>query len=72
MRVVKVYLKGTRMDLDRIRDTLIAQRGRWKDIADRAGVSMSWLSKFANKHIASPRVATAERLDRALNDRTVS
>jgi predicted XRE-type DNA-binding protein len=32
---------------------LLKQRvGQWKEIADKAGVSHSWISKFVNGHIA--------------------
>lgn len=54
------------MDVDRIRSDLITQRGNWRDIAARAKVSTSWLSKFANGHIVSPRVATAARVQAVL------
>lgn len=60
------------MDVDRIRSDLVAQRGKWRDIAARAKVSTSWLSKFANGHIVSPRVATATRVQAALADEATS
>ena len=49
-----------------IRTRLEASRGDWPALAERAGVSHSWLSKFANGHIRNPGLRTLERLDVAL------
>jgi hypothetical protein len=54
------------MDLEKLRADLIAKRGQWRAISAHTKLSMSWLSKFANRHIASPRVTSAERLQAAL------
>lgn len=45
-----------------VRAALTARRGQWKAIAERCGVSHSWLSKFVNGHIANPGYATLQRL----------
>ena len=46
---------------------LQAGRGDWRDVAARAQVSYSWLSKFANGHIKNPGYATLKRLHLTLN-----
>ncbi|WP_417285334.1 helix-turn-helix domain-containing protein [Comamonas sp.] len=50
-----------------IRERLAAQKGDWSGIALRAGVSHSWMSKFANGHIHNPGIRTLEKLDAALD-----
>lgn len=45
-----------------VRNLLQAKRGDWQDIAKRADVSHSWLSKFVNGRIANPGYGTLKRL----------
>lgn len=40
----------------------MARRGRWLEVANRSGVSYSWISKFMNGHIPNPGSRTLERL----------
>ena len=49
-----------------IRNRLAARKGGWLEIAERAGVSHSWMSKFMNGHIKNPGIRTLEKLDGAL------
>ena len=56
------------MDLARIRADVVARRGHWRDLSTRTGLSLSWLSKFANDRIGSPRIITIERLQAALSE----
>ena len=53
-----------------IRNRLAARKGGWLEIAERAGVSHSWMSKFMNGHIKNPGIRTLEKLDQALKPRT--
>ena len=46
---------------------LDARRGDWQAVAEQSGVSYSWLSKFANGHIANPGFATLVKLANALD-----
>lgn len=52
-----------------IRARLAARKGGWLEIAERAGVSHSWMSKFMNGHIKNPGIRTLEKLDAALKPR---
>lgn len=52
---------STSLDTE-VRGLLIARRGGWKRIAERAGVSHSWISKFVNGRIANPGFATLRDL----------
>lgn len=45
---------------------LEARRGDWAAVSTAAGVSYSWLSKFANGHIQNPGYSTLKRLLEAL------
>lgn len=55
-------------DLDQqVLARLIARKGDWQDVSRTAQVSYSWLSKFANGHIANPGYATLKRLNAALD-----
>ena len=45
-----------------IKALLERRRGDWAEIAAGAGVSYSWLSKFANGHIPNPGFATLCKL----------
>lgn len=49
--------------LENIRNELRSRKGDWGVIASEAGVSYSWLTKFANNKIPNPGVITIERLD---------
>lgn len=45
-----------------VKSLLEQRRGDWQAVAEGAGVSYSWLSKFANGHIENPGYATLKRL----------
>lgn len=45
-----------------VRSLLEQRKGEWQAVAEGAGVSYSWLSKFANGHIDNPGFATLKRL----------
>lgn len=55
------------MDLTPIKQELVARRGNWAPILSHTGLSMSWLSKFANGRITNPGVVTIEKLQAALS-----
>ncbi|WP_429941999.1 hypothetical protein [Achromobacter xylosoxidans] len=46
----------------KVRELLHARRGGWLDIAMRAKVSHSWISKFVNGHIPNPGYGRLQRL----------
>lgn len=41
---------------------LTARKGEWESIAERSGVSYSWISKFMNQKIPNPGSATLKKL----------
>ena len=45
---------------------LEAKKGEWLSVAKAAGISYSWLSKFANGHIPNPGYATLTKLHAVL------
>ena len=45
-----------------VRALLDGRKGDWQAVADGAGVSYSWLSKFFNGHIDNPGFATLTKL----------
>ncbi len=45
---------------------LQARRGGWPELAKQAGVSYSWLVKFAGGKIADPRVNTLAAIQQVL------
>ncbi|OZI57644.1 hypothetical protein CAL20_09720 [Bordetella genomosp. 4] len=47
---------------EQIRASLVARRGLWREVADKSGVSYSWISKFMNGHIPNPGMRTLTRL----------
>lgn len=49
-----------------IKGQLELRRGEWQEIANKAGVSHSWISKFVNGHIPNPGYATLLKLSEAL------
>ncbi|MBU0807184.1 MAG: helix-turn-helix domain-containing protein [Gammaproteobacteria bacterium] len=49
-----------------IKGQLELRRGEWLEIANKAGVSHSWISKFVNGHIPNPGYATLLKLSAAL------
>lgn len=49
-----------------IKGQLELRRGEWLEIANKAGVSHSWISKFMNGHIPNPGYATLRKLSEAL------
>lgn len=55
----------TKLDIA-IRKQLAVRKGDWNEIAQRAGVSHSWMSKFVNGHIKNPGIRTLEKLGSAL------
>ncbi len=55
-----------------LRERLENRRGDWPEIAVSAGISHSWLSKFANGHIPNPGLRTLERLELALAGKRVA
>jgi transcriptional regulator with XRE-family HTH domain len=46
----------------RVKALLNERRGDWQAVADGAGISYSWLSKFSNGHIDNPGYATLIKL----------
>lgn len=46
----------------KVRDLLLARRGKWTDISIAADVSHSWISKFVNGHIPNPGYGRLARL----------
>ena len=42
------------------------RKGDWLAVAERSGVSYSWLSKFVNGHIPNPGFATLTKLHQSL------
>lgn len=56
-------------DLDEeVLELLERRRGDWQAVAAASGVSYSWLSKFANRHIGNPGIETLKKLRSALID----
>ena len=45
------------------RDMLAKCRGRWPEVAERAGVSHPWISKFMRLKIPNPGVQTLNAVD---------
>ncbi|WP_156374694.1 helix-turn-helix transcriptional regulator [Pseudorhodoferax sp. Leaf274] len=52
-----------------VREQLEAQKGSWQAIADDAGVSYSWISKFVNNRIPNPGFKTLTQLQAHLSKR---
>lgn len=52
--------------LDKVITRLESRKGDWKQIADDADVSYSWLTKLAQKKIPNPGIKTIERLEKVL------
>jgi len=48
---------------------LNAKKGDWQAISEAAGVSYSWLSKFANGHIPNPGYVTLRKLHDTLSSK---
>jgi transcriptional regulator with XRE-family HTH domain len=53
-----------------VKRILEARRGEWQVIAEDAGVSHSWLSKFVNGHIPNPGLATLKKVHEAVERRS--
>lgn len=51
-----------------LRAQLAERKGEWPAIAERAGVSYSWLCKFAVGRIDNPGYDSLKRLNGALSD----
>lgn len=60
------------MDKAALLSKLKSSRGTWPDVARRAGVSYSWVVKFANDKIPDPRLGSLERLEQALSSTPVT
>ena len=45
-----------------VRGLLEANRGQWREIAERADVSHSWISQFVRGKIENPGIATLRRI----------
>lgn len=52
--------------LDSVISELQHRKGDWVSIASDAGVSYSWLTKFANNKIPNPGFVTIDRLHKLL------
>lgn len=48
--------------------SLHTHKGRWPEIAERAGVSYSWVCKIATNQIPDPRVKGVERIAKTLKE----
>jgi transcriptional regulator with XRE-family HTH domain len=55
------------VDPENLKAQLREQRGNFQSIAERAGMSYSWLSKFANDHIPNPGITSLRKLKAALD-----
>ena len=55
-----------RIDQESLKAKLRGRRGQFSDIAKRARMSKSWLSKFANDCISNPTVNSLRKLRAAL------
>ena len=50
-------------DLDtEVASLLETRKGEWQAVAEAAGVSYSWISKFMNGHIPNPGIETLKAL----------
>ncbi|MEN4918241.1 helix-turn-helix transcriptional regulator [Achromobacter spanius] len=64
------YFHAMEKPLDlKVRDLLLAHRGRWAEIAIATGVSHSWISKFVNGHIPNPGYSRLQRMTEHLDVR---
>lgn len=52
---------STSFDVE-VRQLLAARKGDWQAVAEKSGVSYSWLSKFVNGHIPNPGFGTLTKL----------
>jgi transcriptional regulator with XRE-family HTH domain len=52
----------------RVKGLLAARKGDWLVVAEKSGISYSWLSKFFNGHIDNPGYATLKKLLAYLED----
>lgn len=55
------------VDPETLKAQLRQKRGSFQAIADKAGMSYSWLSKFANDHIPNPGITSLKKLKAALD-----
>ena len=51
-----------------VRSQLLARKGSWPAICDRAGVSYSWLTKYAQGKITNPGSRQLEAVARCLEN----
>jgi len=54
--------------ISEVRSGLQLNKGRWPLISRRAGVSYSWLTKFAQGRIANPGARQLESVEAALRE----
>jgi len=54
--------------ISEVRSGLQLNKGRWPLISKRAGVSYSWLTKFAQGRIANPGARQLESVEAALRE----
>lgn len=50
---------------------LVKRRGKFREIAERTGISYSWLSKFASGHISNPGFEFLRRLSALFSDGSI-
>jgi transcriptional regulator with XRE-family HTH domain len=63
----------TKTLLDSVLAGLQAHKGRWPDLAERAGVDYSWLTKLAQGRINDPGIQKIQRLaDAMARDQTAA
>jgi transcriptional regulator with XRE-family HTH domain len=51
-----------------MRQRLLGCRGRYREVAARSGLSISWISQFSRGVKDDPKLRTAEALIRALDE----
>lgn len=51
-----------------VKDMLQARKGKWRHIAQTAGVSESWVSQFMRGIIPNPGIETLRKLHRAMKE----
>ncbi len=54
--------------IDPLRERVKLHRGHYQKLADRAGISLSWLGKFANGKLECNKISTARALVAAMNE----
>lgn len=54
--------------LDPIRERVKLHRGNYPALAEKAGISLSWLGKYANGKLECDKISTARALVAAMNE----